>query len=363
MTNLYIKKPGIVKGVDTDFEMYCNKFVDMLKKDINKYYYSCDDHLITNIEYKVEVSKINENQYKIVYNYSFNGDYNICTEGSPSIARELDKLCDITKKHKLEEESYSIIKKNNNGTTKNYLACLEYLKKVRKGSINRILSLLSLLPISAFQLQLFYYLEPIMKTHGMSVIPIIMMLSAGAPLVWFFTDLTVNRSILKNIKINKLFKKEIKEIEKKLSSGNIEKISYCVTNSDNNDKYKDAIIGYINSIKNAAVYRLDDSDKEKILVELMDVLTEYTKKCKKINVDNQIINEEQKNVLTLDSGKDKIVWDTLNKLTEIEMKVANMINKKEENKNILDESQQLMEQLNRNLEEIENKKIVSAGKR
>ena len=362
MYELKITHFNTIKGVDFG-EISINKFIKKIQKGINKfckYYY--DDEYEFSIIYKVNVYKQDENYYQINFLKSNYGDYDsyyINTDGYPNLTKQFDKFCDISSEHHFEKGCYNKLENNNQGTIKENIGYINYLKKAKNYCttilIKRILLLLSI-PLEAISYIKFcdlkFYLLAVTMVVGFggSIYAIYKLL---VEIYEIETD-----SSIRIFKIFRLLKAKIKQLERKISKSNI-----LISNNykdvviTEEDLYKDNVISYMNSIMNAA-NKLNKEDRKMTLLELNKILDEYTSKCKNIN------NGDNKG-LTFAGDKRQVMMATIDKLTTLQMNIADIMNHDKQNESLLTDNEKLKIKLQSSLNEIDDEEtaIKSNGKK
>ena len=109
---------------------------------------------------------------------------------------------------------------------------------------------------------------------------------------------------------------------------------------------KDAIINYMNAIMIGA-NKLNKSTRIVKLNELRSILDEYLERMKEFN-------NNKENGLTLENDEYVIVHEIIDKLTTLEMEIAELIKRDNENKKVTDDGEVLMSQINKYIESAKN---------
>ncbi len=355
---LKITPHNTIKGLKLG-EVSIDNFIKIIKKRINKNdnYYDYGSNL--KVLYEVNVFKKKDDCYMITFLNEENNEYSyydINTEKYLYLSETLDRFSKITKKHEYEKECYKKIEENGYGTTKEnkaYLNCLKNMKKNIIISNIKMLSPLVLVAILANILCFAYLGTTLIRT-----------IAGLAGLIAIYCSITAcsneiekGRSIIENIKVGTLLQNKIKKLEKKLSKTRENDGDNTVTiKTDKEALYRDNIINYMNSILNAAD-KLENNDRKEKLIKLREILDEYTEKCMEVSNSNS-------NGLTLNGGKRQIMMNTIEKLTTLEMEIADALKRDSKNVSMFSESEQLMQELNGRLEDIdnENKRVVVSSK-
>ena len=152
--------------------------------------------------------------------------------------------------------------------------------------------------------------------------------------------------LINSFKLLKILTNKIKGTRKKIqrikNAGKKVKSQVKNNNEPKRDYYKETIFGYINSLYNA-IRKIDGKESYGIYVELKDILDEYENKMIELN-------KTGGKGLSFDNSKQAIMQHSLNRLQELELQVAEIVNRDSKNKEITDEStiirEKLVEQIN-----------------
>ena len=349
MNELHITKYNTING-DNFEEIDINKFINILSS--NNYEVVVDKYLDFEIKYKTEVYK-EKNGYIIIYN---NNKYHINADNHPYLTKKLEGLSAITQKNINEKNNYNNLKDDKINNYHEYIGGLNYLEKVNHNAkrvanlsfVKLILSIIGVLPVILFLIGLICYLY---STALSFMISLIVSVAIGSISLGNLSENGVK--YIKNIynygKIRRLTKNKIKQLKRELSRNRNMNTESYTSNTDNNDKYEDSVINYMNTIMNA-VNKLGNEDRISKLLALRTILDEYTKECQRLN------NNDNRG-LTLNGGKRQIMMDTIEKLANLEMEIADIINRDTKNKILLSDNERLMQELENNLRNIyeENK--------
>ena len=342
-------------------EISIDKFISLIKEGIDKHCeYIYNDELDVAPIYKTNVYKIEDNNYQVSFIKSYGryceyDYYAINTENYQYLEEQLEAFSNITKRHEYERECFEKIENNEQATTEENMAYLNYVKDVREYTTSYILKMLLIIfatPVSMFATVFAILFSP----------SILLDFALGGLAMFSFCKFMTcifegkYSKLFERIKMRRLLKKKYLQVERKFAKSSIKKLDNQVSYNDKNAIYKDHIINYMKSIMSAA-NKLEDTDRKNILLELKSILDEYTNKCQKLNdIDNR--------TLTLDGGKKQIIMDTLGKLTTLDMRVADLINRDSKNKVILSDNEKFMKEIDDNLNSInEGKKLTLARER
>ena len=368
--NLEVTSFNTIKGKYFK-EITIDKFLKMLEKKINKYSKYCyREDMDMDICYEANVYKLDDNNYRISMLSDYNDkkcdytDYYVNISDFPHYAKVFDKFCEVTNRNEFEKKCYRKIENNEIGTTEENALYLEYLKKLRKctdfHSLKQIFSLFAFPAAFCGLVLSAYYSVPI----GVAIFTA---LNAHAAInltrshILFdsvFRDEdgqfnTYKDSMITSMKKRKMLKRRIKMVLKKLN--NKQDIYYGnnkILNGE--DLYRDAVINYMNSIMNAAK-KLNPDDSKMVLSELKTILEDYTDKCKDINDGDGL-------GLSLGGNKRQIMADTIEKLTALEMNIADMIKRDNKNNALFSENDKLMQEIDSNIKNIEEGKKLTLAR-
>ena len=333
-------------------EMSVDKFIKYLGKKINKYDIEIHSNFHADISYGSGVYKEEENIYRI---HLGSRDYRIDTEKYPFLIPKLDEFCRVTTAHRYEKDCCRKIEDDGKGTTEENKAYLNYLKVAKKDAMLSNIRFLSPLAVVPSVIVIAYFLI----THGASDTLAVSEIFLGTlativSLVVSIDEFIENgRSLIENIRMVRLIKRKMSRIKKKIRGSR--KVSFknnaVVSNRVTKEElYRDSIINYMNSIMNSA-NKLDDKNKKEKLLALREILDEYTSKSRELN------NTDSKE-LTLNGGNRDVMKRTIDKLTILEMEIADLLNQK-----LFSDNEKFMEELNKNIDSIENHEVMtSSGK-
>ena len=355
MHELYITKFNTING-DNFEEISINEFINMLSS--NNYDIVGDDYLDFEIKYETEVYK-DQAGYVIIYN---DNKYHINTDKYPYLTEKFEKFAVITKNRIIEKRNYDSLKSEKVNNHHEYVDGLSYLEKANycaKRKHNFILTKF-IASIIGFPTPIILFFLVLTTCDISSICLICLLLVSILVSTVSLASLENCHKYIENIKkygkICKLTNKKIKQLKRKLSRNNSTNIEIHATSIDTNDMYKDNMLNYMNNIMNATS-RLNKEERKQKLLELKAILSEYTNKCQKLNENDDKIE------LTLEGGKRQIMMDTIKKLTELEMEIADMLNRDIKNKAITTESSKLMKELDSNLKNIDtDEPTVSVAK-
>lgn len=354
MDYLKVTDYGTIKGTLDFKEMPIEKFLRKIERNINKEYPKITNNYSLNIGYKTIVSKDEnaEDYYCITINEeTYYLDISSSGKFYPILKDNLSRLNKIsndnlarTKIINCYEQSGDLDIGNNSNKLIIYLDSLK--KYGKKYTIEKILYILRALlgptgVVSCFFMAVISY--DILPWMLGIIISFILLTSS-------FIDLTEGESIIsiKSFKMSKLIKLKIKEVTKRLNKVNDINSKLDALENDTivkRDIYKDAMINYMNSIM-ICINKLNTYDRHKKLIELKVILEEYTSRCQNL--------KNNTNGLTLENGERVIVTDILDKLTTMEMEIAELIRRDDEKKKITSESDILMEHIDEYIRVIEH---------
>ena len=348
-------------------EVSINKFFKKIKSGINHFSKIAKrNEMDMDICYDANVYKLGENSYRVMiirdydyekYNYDY---YHINTSKFPQYAKVLDEYAKITSVNEYEKECYKKLESNEVGTTEENAMCLRYLKKLKKGTnkttLLKVLSILSL-PVSIGMLALgihqnmpfvsgVFAFETI-SSFGRLFKGLIGDYSSASGVYYSYVD-----SVFASTKRGSLIGRRIKQVDKKLGD------RQGIYNDSNNismtkeELYKDAVINYMDNIMNTA-NKLNPEDRTRVLHELNGILDEYTSKSREINNDDGL-------GLSLSGGKMQVVKETINKLTTLQMELADLIKRDDKNRVLLTENDKFKEAINSSIREAERAKFVES---
>ena len=342
-------------------------FIKQIDKNINKYSkFGKYDDIDMSICYNACVYETDKNVYivRLICNYDKEkytyDEYSIDTNNFPQYSKIFKNYAEITRKNDFEKECYKKIENNNIGTTEENINYFKYLKKIKKCvNINNLNKILSLLAVPASFLALYATLRfnnPLVAgifafegVRSIAKLPSILIGNYSSDAGAYNT---YTASLLDSFRTNRLLSRKIKSILKKIGKKN-EIINDNAKEVSKEDIYKDAVINYMNSIMTAA-NKLNSDDKKEVLYELRGILDEYTTKCQEINNDDGLS-------LSLNNSKSHIAKEAIDKLTSLQMKLADLIKKNNKNKTLLAENEKFRQAINESIEsEEKGKKLTLA---
>jgi len=315
-------------------EISINKFLRKLSYRVNKGGPYLDDDNNATLEYDAFVYQSGEDRYCIKFNYNKHYEnYELCIKDSkeyyPLLKEKLDELAEFTKQHDKQAE---IVKNGECGKNLNVADTKIYLKYlhdlVKRLNIYKALVLIGAI-LGIFGMPFSCWLIGTYKAL-ISVIPLILSLVSIITLILILIE---DNSILSlPFRMAKIMKLKIKRITKLLAKK--KEVSLKVNNElkkeeVKQDVYKNSIINYMSTIMDGA-NKLSKSERRQKLLELRDILDEYTNKCQ------ELCNSSTK--LTLTDSERNIAIQTLDKLTTLEMEIAEMIRRDTESSKITLES-------------------------
>ena len=161
---------------------------------------------------------------------------------------------------------------------------------------------------------------------------------------------------MKSLGLARTIRRKIRNLKKKLSKVNTVANDETAISINRDALYRDSIIAYMNSIMKAA-NKLKPEDRKSKLLELRSILNEYIFRSQELNDDNE-------KGLTLSGGRRQIITDILDRLTTLEMEVADMLNRDSKNNSLFAENEKFMKELDDSIGKIEknNEVMTSNGK-
>lgn len=368
MEQLIVTEIGTIKaqGFQANFrrmfginEITLQKFLNKINKKLKT---NKSETMLCYIEnykfkYDAQVQKENNNSEDI-YDITIDGKefcLDISNAGTyyPILKKKLEEYCEITNINNKIEKNANMAENSNLSdiaSKEEILMCLDYLKKkkrnLKKEKIKFILSCIVVVlgPASSI----------LFLNSGV-------MLYLITSLVSFISLLKIANMITDNVikslfSISKMTNYKIKALEKKLQQmidTNIKINSYSELNTKKTDIYKDNIIKYMKNIMISA-NKLKGLERKHILMELSEILDDYTIKTKNIN-------EKSSNNLSLIDNERAIATSTIDKLVSLEMEVAELLKRDKRNENISQQSIHLKEEIDKNIDLAE--KENSEGKK
>ena len=347
-TSLSIKSCDALKD-----EMSIDELFTKLEDGINDTYLSVDEKIYGDnyLNFKTYIKKAGDNEYYINLD-----DYNIfklkLNKNNFYYSEAKKKLEEICKKEEEKRNKNNIIKSFETGQMikdeDSYKVYYDYLNNKKSQLKKRLRKYLSKLFFGIGGITLSLLLSIILIAVGsvalaMCTIPIIVVSAM------FIADSSFDKEIINSyINAYKINKSKLDRVIKKLNySKSITLDNKEENNIENNididNVYKNSVIKYMDSIMKGAS-SLNKNDKKAILIELREVLDEYTSKMVQLN-------NSSNNRLSLNNNERMITIDTLDKLTTLEMKLAKLKNQDIINSKIYSESDILKEKLDRLIEE------------
>lgn len=323
------------------------------------------------IKYAASVHK-NKKEYVIEVK-DYDGIYHLNLGSNPKLAKKFDKFCEITEKNEAQIENYDKLYLEKDDEKIDYPSAVDYIKKARKSNGKHLAFLVSLFSTGVLSCALgcdvlLYDYSSIVANGALLPAAIICggAVLLGAPIAVFATNFIQNphdnffTKIAKTFKFDRYLSRQAERAKRIANSAEKTKKMYSSEMPETyqpKDVYSDGVIEYISNIKNAAV-KLDKDDRDEILSELMEILSDYTKKCKKFN------SSDNKG-LTLENSKEAIVAEAIDKLTRLQFKVADIMKGNKKNKTLTMESDKLMNELKELTagDTEEEKQVVARGSR
>lgn len=357
MEILTVTEYGTIRGNFSFKEIKIANFLKKLEKEIANYqvYYNSND---TNyITYDTSVESKEENKYEITIDeakYYLNIDP--ISSYYPILKKKLDMFSEISKKNQYKRKTINDIESNKQIDEHNN-------EKDLKIYFKHLLNLKKEYRIKEFLLALRGFYGPIGLLIAITmpnVLTIVLAILSG--IVWvsdvivqlinwhLWNEKTVfhkfkkifRRAKLNNLKMNALTKKlnKIAGINSKIDAEIPVQEKETIPKRD---AYKDAIIGYMNTIMVGCNKLNDATTRIKKLNELKIILDEYLTRMQEFN------NKKEKG-LTLENDEHVIVHEIIDKLTTLEMEIAELIKRDNENKKVTSEGDVLMNQIDEYLQ-------------
>lgn len=348
MEKLKVTNYGTIVGEHEFEETKISDFLKKLEKDIQFYHvhYNSNDSSYITLDANVYIKS--DNNYEIVID-SFHYSLDISSSGNfyPILKSKLDKLNEVSNKKTYMkkvindfEKNANLDEHNNSEDLKIYLKYL--LKRKKEYSLKKILLALRGLygPISLLML-------------FVNITEASLILTIFAMCVWL-TDLLTQflhrdfgeetvldrfKALFKRAKLNAFKVKELTKRLNKTADINFKIDNYEKETPIKRDVYKDAIINYMNNIMVGA-NKLNPTIRIKKLNELKMILDEYLKRMQEFN------NNKEKG-LTLENDEHVIAREILDKLTTLEMEIAEFIRRDNENKKVSVDGDVLMGQIDK----------------
>ena len=347
MSKLYITDIGTIKCdngnslMRNDFEeMPYDKFLKELRKDVTKTYSYYDPKSSFYINAPKYVIKNDEENYTIATSYVTLYNFCIadCKEYYPIVKKELDELAEISEKTLTEREIVANFEDNNSKNDSSSISdgkiYLNYLKK----HLNKInLTKVGIIGPLVLMLSGLFYGNVIDSTP--------LLAGSFAPFISYMIILGAQYDTFLNLfKESKIIKFKIKKMEKKLSK--MLDVKMKIDSEGNaieikRDLYKDSIINYMQTIVDGTT-KLNNQDRRIKLLELREILDEYLTKTQEL--------AKREGGLTLDDNARMIAVSTLDKLTTLEMEIAEILRRDNEKNKSLAEGEDLMKEIDKYLD-------------
>ncbi len=316
-------------------------FLKMLKSKINKKkIYTNENHNIV-LEYNTFVDKIGENEYNVILdNDTYKIDITNSKEHFPMLKEKMDNFAKLSKQHRHAIDAINSVENNElyNSSIDNTNIYLQYLRKY-KLKLSAIIA--GWLSIDAIILGALISIYLISDNIG---IGLICSLIASPPFAIFNVGL-----LDEPFSLSKILKLKIKKV-KQILNREIEIESKTNTKEESleakTDVYKSSIINYMNTIMNG-INKLNSDDRREKLLELRTILDDYMDKCQKLSLN-------KKSGLTLTDNERMIAVATLDKLTTLELEIADKLKHKNESNKVLSDGYDLKEKIDKFLEVVGN---------
>lgn len=346
---LVVTDYGTVIGNKNIKEQTIDAFISNIEKNMKTWYLHLDDNTYKHsVRYHTRVENNGNDSYLIVIeNEEYNLKLDVKSKYYPMMKNKLDELSKETKKNLNKEKTINDLEKNinleeheNQEDLQTYLKFLTSNSKkyFKKFIVNTLIATITNAGLFAFLFAGFLLAQ---TPESISAI-VTGFLIAGCILNGvILSPIGTYKKISSMFKIHKLINIRIKGFTNKLNK--IRNINFKINsqqkeNEPKKDIYKENIINYMNSIMLGA-NKLNKKERYRILIELRDVLDEYTLRMQKYN-------ENHNKGLTLEDDKQVIMHYTIEKLVTLEMEISEIRKKDTENKLITDDSFILREKLN-----------------
>ena len=343
---------GTIKG-DKDFsEIPINKFIGCIDDKLNSWginlskersYYCLCETTVNNLENNYYHIHYNEKDYKL--------ELDIKSKYYALLKEKLDMFSKITEDNKKTEEVANNIengklleKHSNENDIKRYLKIIKITKSLLKKDLFKSFLLPVLLNAGNLSLWLSLTIYNCATTGFHIVVPIATITEVT------FIGIVINAALMdtyKNISMQihnyKINEYKLENTEYKLE--NIKQLNKKIDTKEenediqNNNHYNETIISYMDSITEDA-RKLKDKEKIAILNEIKKVLDEYISNMQQSNKD---IN------LSL-NNRNSYIYQTIEKLVVIEMKINEISKRYNNNKEIEDDSIGLKEKIDKYIE-------------
>ena len=358
-----IKSEGIVdskKIEETNLEVFLNDF----EREIKHFYLNNEENEKGNyVNRNYGISKKGDNRYNIVYNgslYEFtNKDDSIYYS---MLKARLDSLCDIDNEKNKIERVVSNFEHGNVSRNKDDISIyLNYLLNQKKDLSTSKIARIMMIIFGIISAPLFVggiFFSVITNSLLLAIIGILA--SLGISIVSFSCLIYIPKAIKELIGIKKDMSVNDFKIEKiKKISSDVELLNKKIDSKINESSitgniYKDNLINYMNSIMQASS-TMNAHERKSVLLELRNILDDYTGKVKESKNNNS-------KELTLDGDIErKILIETLDKLSSLEMVIADIKKRQSENAQITSESDMLRKQINSSIKAASEEDNVSEG--
>lgn len=359
MENLAVTDYGTIKGEDDFKEIKIDKFLKQIEKGVKtQYTYSTENDSSFTVNKATITMKDQDNYCITIIKKNYDDKYycdeyclNItdCVKFYPLLKSKLDEL------KELSDENLFIVKtinefetSGNLDSTNNYnnlKIYLEYLAKIRKKCRRKkILYILRALFGSFFPIStILAFTNQSSLWAGISLITIAPLLSTILAELGN-SILNLDKSIFRTSKLTNLKIKEVAKRLNKVTDINLKIATEKQETIVKRDIYKDTIINYMNNIMEGA-NKLNTRDRREKLIELKSILEEYTSKSQNL--------KNNSSGLTLENSERAIVTEIIDKLTTLEMEIAELIKRDQANQKITSESDLLMKHIDEYLKVIE----------
>ena len=340
-------------------ERSISKFLKMLCKRVNQSYTKTDINMNISLLYRAKIYKFENNIYEIdlfsdyLRNITTRYDkyYIDCTK-RPELGKKLTKLAEITRKHDYEKECYDKLEKDDFGTTNENKAFLNYLRRAKavfdKLVVKRIALILGL-PIHVVLAFLCYKYGLKVECVTAGVLSFVYLFGN----VMKMADADIEgTSLWKNVHLRSLLRKRIKYLEEKLNYTKKNNGEESIKVEDIKDRYKDGVFNYVHCIRQA-IPKLEKSQQQAYYNQLLDIVIDYSAKMKKYN-DGDI-------GLTLNNNEHMIKEDAVKKLCTLQMEIADLIEHRSTNEQLLSESADLQRELELALSTFSNEEVKDNG--
>ena len=340
-------------------EMPIKEFLKKLKKKCNdSTLYLDDDNNITNLSSTDVYSEGDD--YTIIEGPSLlRKEYHLSIKDTkeyyPTLKKNLEGLAKKTEKRNLEMDKIDRYQDNDNPSISDTVVYYNSLKKIQR-RLNFEKALTILLPILS-SLGIISSLSGAFSSSVLTGTCFSLSFTTMLSCLMILLDYGI-KDIAKPFKLSKIIKLKIKEV-KRLLKRKQKVMPNIKTEMDEplikRDLYKNSVINYMYTIMESA-NKLDNENRHQKLITLRGILDEYMDKCRASNTGGV--------GLTLSDTDRAIAVQTLDKLTTLDMEIADLIKKNNENSKVLSESDDLrkrideyLEVVNANEQDISSKKV------